>query len=493
MLGEVLEDRYRVEEHLGAGAMGHVYRATHVRCGRQVAIKVMHDELARVPVIVERFAREALIAAKLQHRNVVGVLDVGTTAQRAPFIVLEYAPGRPLSEYAVEPLPADTVRHLACEILRGLAYAHRAGFVHRDLKPDNILVEQAADGTLTPRIVDFGIATLAVRDDSIFGRRLTDVGVVIGTPVYMAPEQATGKELDHRADLFAMGVIMYELLAGVAPFEGTTVDVALANVSRDAPRIRERAGIEVDPELERITRKLMARKRENRYQSAEEVLADLAAPPPARVEVSSPTLTMPAIPPVAERYVSTIDMLAISTHRRRWPVAVALAAAVAAVAVVATSTHAAHASAALVAADVPAEPVPMHVALAAHDFAPAPVPVHVDVRRSVAAPRIQAMPTVAAFVALPPAAPPMPSPRATAAKAGCTSVPVLPPPLASGEASANDVVAHYKSAAHALHDRPVDDQLWIRFRRIRLDSALTDASSRRAAVAELDAIEHAAR
>ena len=185
MLGELLEDRYLVEEELGAGAMGHVYRARHVRCGRQVAIKVMHRELARVPTIVERFAREALLAARLRHENLVGVLDVGTTRDRQPMIVLELAPGRTLSELVDGPMEAGRARALVCQILRGVAHAHAAGLVHRDLKPDNILVETRSDGVEVARIVDFGIAALANRDDSIVGRRLTDVG----TP----PSPGTGR------------------------------------------------------------------------------------------------------------------------------------------------------------------------------------------------------------------------------------------------------------------------------------------------------------
>jgi eukaryotic-like serine/threonine-protein kinase len=272
MLGQVVEDRYLVEAELGEGAMGRVYRARHVKVGRHVAIKVMHRELARVASIVERFAREAVIAARLRHPNLVSVLDVGKTPDGLPMIVLELAPGRKLSHVIDGPLPRERVIDLVKQLLRGLDHAHSAGLIHRDLKPDNILVELAPDGSEIPRIVDFGIAVTCNRDDSIAGRRLTDANTVIGTPFYMSPEQARGKELDPRSDLFSLGVIMYELLAGMPPFAGDSVDVALANAANDPPSIWERAQVQVDATLEGFARKLMARRREDRFASAHAAL-----------------------------------------------------------------------------------------------------------------------------------------------------------------------------------------------------------------------------
>jgi serine/threonine-protein kinase len=276
MIGSIVEDRYLVEEELGNGAMGRVFAARHVKVGRRVAIKIMHDELAKNAAIVERFAREAMVAARLRHPNLVSVLDVGQTASCQPLLVLELAPGIPLSHMTCEPLAPSRVINLVRQLLRGLAHAHAAGLIHRDLKPDNILVETTADGVEIPRIVDFGIAVTADRDDSIAGRRLTDANMVIGTPFYMSPEQARAKDIDARTDLFSLGVIMYELLAGMPPFPGSSIDVALANASKDAPTIAERAGIEVDPLLEAFMRKLMSRSLDRRFQSAREALDVLA-------------------------------------------------------------------------------------------------------------------------------------------------------------------------------------------------------------------------
>lgn len=149
------------------------------------------------------------------------------------------------------------------QILEGLAHAHAAGLIHRDLKRGNILVDEND----VPRFVDFGIAVLASPDDSVAGRRLTETNIVIGTPFYMSPEQARAKDIDQRTDLFSLGVIMYELLAGMPPFTGTTVDVALANTLREPPSIYQRAGLEVDPLLEAFARKLMARSLDARFAS----------------------------------------------------------------------------------------------------------------------------------------------------------------------------------------------------------------------------------
>src|SRR3569623_278716 len=168
-------------------------------------------------------------------------------------------------------MPRERAVALLVQLLRGLAFAHDAGLIHRDLKPENVLGDVES---WHARIVDFGIAVL--RDRSADTRRITEAGRVVGTPMYMAPEQATGKDVDHRTDLFALGVIAYELLAGTTPFEGTGAEVALANVSHDPPYIADRVpGLVVDPLLETFARKLMARRPEARFASAHDALVVL--------------------------------------------------------------------------------------------------------------------------------------------------------------------------------------------------------------------------
>jgi serine/threonine-protein kinase len=181
-----------------------------------------------------------------------------------------------LRELLTRPLTAPRTTRLTAGILRGLEHAHRAGLIHRDLKPENVIVEYRADGSEVPRIVDFGIAVLRDPDGDAHSSKLTADGIVVGTPQYMAPEQAMGEAIDHRVDLFALGVAVYEMLAGVAPFTGSAQKVVLANVGQDPPPIEERAPrVGADPLLELFARKLMARSLATRFESAHEALRTL--------------------------------------------------------------------------------------------------------------------------------------------------------------------------------------------------------------------------
>ncbi|MGN6103623.1 MAG: serine/threonine-protein kinase [Kofleriaceae bacterium] len=276
LIGKLVAGRYVIEERLGAGAFGAVYRGHHAKLKRTVAIKVLHPHLVHDATILRRFHREAKLAGRLAHAHVAAVLDVGETLDGRQLMVLEFAEGRRLSDALTEPLPGPRVIGLVRQILRGLDHAHEVGLIHRDLKPDNILVEARDDGTEIARIVDFGIAVLRDPDESIEGGRLTASGQMMGTPLYMSPEQATCEPFDHRTDLFALGVITYEMLAGTAPFDGSAIEVALANIQSDPPAIATRApGVQVDPLLEAFCRKLMARALDRRFASARDALAAL--------------------------------------------------------------------------------------------------------------------------------------------------------------------------------------------------------------------------
>jgi serine/threonine-protein kinase len=274
MVGTTVLERYLVEAELGQGAMGTVYRARHVRVGRPVAIKVLHSHLLRDPGMVARFEREAQLAARLRHIGVAAVVDFDEG-----IMVMEHAPGRPLAELLGAPMPRDRAIAVVRQLLLGLDHAHAMGLVHRDLKPENIMID-ADDRTC---IVDWGIAVLreGMDDDT---RRLTTQGLVLGTPMYMAPEQAKGERVDHRCDLFALGVIAYELLAGAPPFEGTGLDIIVANLTQDPPSMATRTGADVDPTLEAFVRRLMAREAEARLPSAWDAVAvlDQIAAAPAR-------------------------------------------------------------------------------------------------------------------------------------------------------------------------------------------------------------------
>ena len=272
LIGVVVLGSYRIEEKLGKGTMGTVYRGVDTRYDKDVAIKVMRDDLVSERKLLERFKREARVASKLKHPNLMRVLDAGETRDKRPVMVLELARGKTLTALLdVSPAPRR-VFALVKQILQGLEHAHGAGLIHRDLKPDNIMVELGPDGAELLRIVDFGIAILRDRDGTVEGGRLTETGQIVGTPLYMAPEQAQGEAFDHRVDLFALGVIMYQMLAGTVPFDGrTAVEIQLAYISKDPPPISTYVS-DVDPLAEAFARKLMARKLPQRFASATEAL-----------------------------------------------------------------------------------------------------------------------------------------------------------------------------------------------------------------------------
>jgi len=310
LLGEVLANRYQIEERLGEGAMGAVYRAKHVKVGRAFAVKVLHPHLLLDAKIQQRFEREAELAGRLRHPNVIGVIDVGETPDGMRYMVMDFAAGPDLAALLSEaPMPPPRVIRLVRQLLEGLYHAHEAGLVHRDFKPENVIVERDSHGAEVPRIVDFGIAIVREGGESTEGpSRLTTNGLVLGTPHYMAPEQAIADPIDHRIDLFALGIMIYEMLSGKLPFDGSGVEVARANLLLDPPPISERVPhLEVDPLLEAFARRLMAKKRDMRPATAmaardlldlierdrEAAAAALGVPPSA---ARAPMTTQPSAP-----------------------------------------------------------------------------------------------------------------------------------------------------------------------------------------------------
>ncbi len=271
LIGEVLASRYRIEHRLGEGAMGAVYKARHVKVGRAFAVKVLHPRLLVDDKVLMRFEREAELAGRLRHPNVIGVVDVGETHDGLRYMVMDFAEGPDLSALLGEaPMPPQRIIHLVRQMLEGLFHAHSAGLIHRDFKPENVIIEKDTHGSEVPRIVDFGIAILREGGDSNDGPgRLTTNGLVLGTPHYMAPEQAVNDPIDHRIDLFALGIMIYEMLCGKLPFDGTGAEIARANLMLDPPRISTRVPyLEVDPLLEAYARRLMAKSRDARPPTA---------------------------------------------------------------------------------------------------------------------------------------------------------------------------------------------------------------------------------
>jgi eukaryotic-like serine/threonine-protein kinase len=308
LLGTTLGERYVIEALIGEGGLGRVYRARHAKLSRRYAIKVPFGDVASDERLRHRFAQEAEAASRLGHANLVGVLDVGETDHGLLYLVMDLIEGDSLGRVIKRgPAAPELVALLIEQIAAGLAHAHDRALIHRDLKPDNVLVV-ATDRGPVARIVDFGIAIFRDDDHS----RVTTQGIVMGTPHYMAPEQATGDKLDARTDLFALGVITYELLAGVLPFDGAAIDIARQHLAVTPPTIAERVpGLAVDPLLEALAFALMAKRAAARPQTAAEVVElvrligrDRAA---AQARLAAYSTPAPAIAPASALPVATVD------------------------------------------------------------------------------------------------------------------------------------------------------------------------------------------
>jgi len=216
--GTMLDDKYRIERLLAVGGMGAVYEGTHIKLRKRVAIKVLNPELSSPPM-VERFQREAITASQIGHEGIAQVTDIGTSLQNEPFLVMEFLEGESLAARlrATGPLSVEEACELGCAILSPLAAAHAAGIVHRDLKPDNVFLVRQSRGEMV-KLLDFGISRAAGLESEF---RLTTTGLVLGTPYYMSPEQARGDSyITAACDIYAFGVILYEMLVGTVPIHG---------------------------------------------------------------------------------------------------------------------------------------------------------------------------------------------------------------------------------------------------------------------------------
>src|SRR5436190_7267610 len=266
MTGEVIAERYELDELVGKGGMSSVYRARDRLLERTVAIKILHEHYSRDEDYVERFRREARAAAKLSHPNIDTVIDRGEAAGRQ-FIVFEFVDGQNLKQLIVGRgrLPVRDAIELGIEIGRALAFAHAQGLVHRDVKPQNVLL---GDGDV--KVTDFGIARSL--DVSI---GLTQTGTVLGTGEYISPEQATGRRADVRTDLYSLGVLLYELLAGEPPYSGDSfVAVAMRHVNDPVPSI-SLARPDVPLRVDAARQRAMAKNPDDRFQSMSDFVAEL--------------------------------------------------------------------------------------------------------------------------------------------------------------------------------------------------------------------------
>lgn len=258
-------NHYRIVEKIGAGGMGEVFLAEDTRLKRRVALKFLPPNLAPNQEIYSRFVREARILAKLSHPNIVGIFDVDDFDRR-PFYAMELIEGEVLHHFCHDKsLPVDSITEYAIQICQGLGEAHRAGIIHRDIKSSNIIVDKKS----RVRLIDFGLAA------SDQDEKLTKTGSTLGTVSYMSPEQISGRDIDHRSDLFSFGVVLYELLAGRTPFRRDNEGATLKAIMEDVPEPISRYKSGVPDKLQDIVMKLLEKDKELRYQSAEGVIADL--------------------------------------------------------------------------------------------------------------------------------------------------------------------------------------------------------------------------
>ena len=308
--------RYLIQSELGRGAMGVVYKATDSVLERTVAVKTVNMALERdgAERYEARFYQEARAAGGLNHPNIVTVYDVGKAGDVA-YMAMEFIEGQELRTLLGEgkPLPVQQAVSIAAQVAEGLGYAHQHGVVHRDIKPANIMVTPASP----VKITDFGIARMRASGD------LTQTGMMLGSPKYMSPEQVIGKRADHRSDIFSLGVILYEMLAGSTPFNGDNVTALMYQIVNFAPPAPSAVNASVPELLDYIVAKMLAKALEDRYQSAEDVARDLrecervlAAPVSGTIPPRPAALASGAEPELVNTHVKTV-LLAQTVNRTR--------------------------------------------------------------------------------------------------------------------------------------------------------------------------------
>jgi serine/threonine protein kinase len=335
LIGTTIGGRYEVRGILGEGGMGTVYEVRHKMLGRSFAMKVLRRDVAHDPGLTERFIHEAKATASIKHPHIVSITDFGELEDATPYFVMELLVGQTLAQLirARGPVPTARAYPVLIQIAAALGAAHEAGVVHRDLKPENVFLTRRPgtdllDGADDVKVVDFGAAKV------LGASRVTKAGIVFGTPHYMSPEQASGQPVDHRADIYALGVIMYEMLTSRVPFEAETYMGVLTQHMFVQPRpIRDLRPefVEAPGGLEDIALRALAKKPEDRYQTMNGVRVDLqraesgepfqdVRPPSSRAPASAFTSLAREIPPESCRPFADSDALApgvISPSLRR--------------------------------------------------------------------------------------------------------------------------------------------------------------------------------
>src|SRR5262245_46477974 len=311
LTGMTLDQKYYLESKIGAGGMGTVYRAIRLLIGDCAAVKVLHPDQMADPQAVERFRREAQTAARLKHPNVVTVYDFGVSSEGLNYQVMELAEGESLRSLVerhgrlAETAAAEIIR----QVCAALDEAHRQGIVHRDIKPENILVQTIPVG-LQVKVLDFGIA--ALRD--VKASRLTRAGAVVGTPHYMSPEHCLGEELDGRSDIYSLGIVLFEMLTGVVPFDSPPLTAIVIKHVNEPPPPPRTLNPRISPAVESIALRALEKRRDARPQTAGEMARELIAavgsarpgsPHPTKVAAPGAVTPAPVATPIVKEVIAS--------------------------------------------------------------------------------------------------------------------------------------------------------------------------------------------
>lgn len=280
MIGTVLSERYRIIRQIGEGGMGLVYEAEHVAIEKRVALKVLRDDFSSRPEVVERFKQEAKSASRIGNEHIVDISDFGVTPSGASYFVMELLEGEDLANVLQREgsLPVERAVDIILQCAKALGAAHAKGIVHRDMKPENIFLTNRDGRPDFVKIVDFGIAKMSdIETPGAPGRKLTKTGMIFGTPEYMSPEQAAGKSLDHRVDIYALAVILFEMITGRVPFVGDTfMGILTQHMFEDPPKLEEvNPNAEIPEAVAAFIYRGLAKEREERFQSCDEMASAL--------------------------------------------------------------------------------------------------------------------------------------------------------------------------------------------------------------------------
>jgi serine/threonine-protein kinase len=296
LIGIALEERYQILREIGRGGMGIVYEAEHVDLGKRVAIKVMLDKYANDDEAIARFKREALAASRIGNPHIIDVAHIGATPDGRPFVAMELLDGEPLAKIlqVTGPMAPWRAIHIMRQVLRAVGAAHAKGIIHRDLKPDNIFIVNRDDEHDFVKLLDFGISKIVDTAEQMGPTRLTTTGTVMGTPLYMAPEQATGAPAERGVDIYACGVILFEMLSGRPPFDETNYNLLIAKLLTASPPLLSDLRKGLPGSLVAAVNRALEKDPEQRYPTAEAFAQAL----PSDRAVSEPNLeVLDTLPP----------------------------------------------------------------------------------------------------------------------------------------------------------------------------------------------------